>query len=96
MSSISNGVTLGRQRLRREVNTRVRAITPQDDAMTIDVFCECGRRLCADRVRIAIDLYKAVLDSPGYYVVTTHHDHDPTQRLVSRHHSFLVVQRDDG
>lgn len=76
------------------MNTRV----PNNSASataTIDVRCECGRRLCADRLSITVDAYEAVLESPGHYVVTTHHEHDPTQRLVSRHHDFLVVERDD-
>jgi hypothetical protein len=95
MTTVSNDVTLGRQRLRREVNARIRGLTGQGEETTIDVFCECGRRLCADRIRVAVDVYRDVLVSPGYYVVTPHHDHDPTQRLISRHDGFLVVERDD-
>jgi hypothetical protein len=90
-----NNITLGRQVLRRKVNTRVPRITGAGETTTIEVFCECGRRLCADRVRIAVDAYEAVLESPGHYVVTTDHGNDSSQRLVSDHRGFVVVERDD-
>jgi hypothetical protein len=94
MATVSNSVSFGRQIVRREVNTRIRSVNGSIEPATIEIFCECGRRLCADRVQIATDVYESVLRSPGQYVVTPHHDHDPTQRLVSRHHGFLVVKRD--
>jgi hypothetical protein len=94
MTSVSNEVTLGRQTLRRKVNSRIRGVIESSGSETIEVFCECGRVRCADRLQIAVDVYDGVLASEGHFVVTTHHDHDATQRLVSRHHGFLVVERD--
>ena len=93
MTSISNEVTLGRQALRREVNKRIRSVVEPNGSGTLEVFCECGRLRCADRLRIAVDAYDEVLASQGHFVVTTHHDHDASQRLLSRHHGFLVVER---
>ena len=93
MTTVSNDVTLGRQVLRQEVNRRVRDATEPNGSGTIEIFCECGRVRCADRLGIALDVYNEVLASQGQFVVTTHHDHDATQRLVSRHHGFLVVER---
>jgi hypothetical protein len=93
MTSVSNEVTLGRQALRREVNKRIRDVAEPNESATLEVFCECGRVRCADRLRIAIDAYDEVLASEGRFVVTTHHDHDATQRLISRHHGFLVVEK---
>jgi hypothetical protein len=98
MTTVSNEVTLGRQVLRQEVNRRIRSGTGSgteaNGSGTIEIFCECGRVRCADRLRIALDDYDDVLASRGNFVVTTHHDHDATQRLVSRHHGFLVVERE--
>ena len=96
MTTVSTDVTLGRQVLRQEVNRRMRSATESNGSGTIEIFCECGRVRCADRVQIAVDAYDDVLASQGQFVVTTHHDHDATQRLVSRHHGFLVVERDQG
>lgn len=95
MTTVSNDVTLGRQVLRQEVNKRIRTVTESNESETIEIFCECGRVRCADRLRIEVDIYDEVLASRGHFVVTTHHDHDATQRLISRHHGFLVVERDD-
>lgn len=93
MTSVSNDVTLGRQALRRQVNTRIRGVVESNASGVIEVFCECGRVRCADRLRIELDVYDEVLAAQGCFVVTTHHDHDATQRLVSRHHGFLVVEK---
>jgi hypothetical protein len=94
MTTVSNEVTLGRQVLRQEVNRRIRRGTESNGSGAIEIFCECGRVRCADRLRIALDVYDDVLASRGNFVVTTHHDHDATQRLVSRHHGFLVIERE--
>jgi hypothetical protein len=96
MTIVSNDVTLGRQALRQEVNKRILGATAANGSGTIEIFCECGRVRCADRVQIAVDIYDDVLASRGHFVVTRHHDHDATQRLVSRHHGFLVVKREQG
>ena len=93
MTTVSTDVTFGRQVLRQEVNRRIRSAGESGPSETIEIFCECGRVRCADRLRIASDVYDEVLASTGQFVVTTRHDHDGTQRLVSRHHGFLVVER---
>ena len=89
----ANGSSVGRQALRREVNRRVRDAAASAEPASVEIFCECGRRLCADRLRIDLDLYEQVVNTPGRYVVTTHHDNTPSQLLISRHHGFLVVER---
>jgi hypothetical protein len=95
VTEVFNNVTFGRQVLRRKVNTRLPSIAPASGTTTtIEVLCECGRRLCADRLQITVDAYEAVLESSGHYVVATHHENGPTQRLVSRHDGFVVVERD--
>jgi len=92
-ASMPDGVTVGRQALRRSVNTRLHRTIEAGMSGTINVFCECGRRACADRIRIDVAIYESVLKTPGHHVITTHHDQDGGQRLVSRHHGFLVVER---
>ena len=89
---VSNSISAGRQALRRKVNAQLRAINSPGEP-TVEIFCECGRSLCADHLRINLKLYQTVLGRPSQYVVTTHHDDDPTQRLISRHRGFLIVER---
>jgi hypothetical protein len=94
MATVTNGVSFGRQAVRRQVNNRLCSVNDTTEAAAIEIFCECGRRLCADRLQIEVGLYESVLSTAGQYVVTPHHDHDPTQRLVSRHRGFLIVQQE--
>jgi hypothetical protein len=89
---VSISISAGRQAVRRKVNAERRAIGNFGEP-TVEIFCECGRSHCADHLRIDLELFQAVLNTPGRYVITTHHDHDPTQRLISRHHGFLIVER---
>jgi hypothetical protein len=92
--SMADGVTVGRQALRRMVNARLYRTVEAGMSGTINVFCECGRRACADRVQINVTTYESVLKTAGQHVITPRHDEDGRQRLVGRHHSFLVVARD--
>ena len=94
MATVSNDVSVGRQTVRRQVNTRARSTNgASDEPASIEIRVKCGRRLCDDHLQIEIELYQDVLGSPRHYVVTTHHDDDPRHRLVSRHSGFLVLER---
>ncbi len=94
MTTISNDVSFGRQVLRREVNIRIRNATGENVSGTIDVFCECGRRRCADRIRIAVEEYEEVLVSPARCVVSAGHEDAAAERLVGREDGYVVVERD--
>ena len=84
---------MGRQVLRREVNRRARALGVPGREPSFEIFCECGRRLCADRLRVDLDVYDDVVGTARRYVVTVEHDDDPAQRPIARHEGFLVVER---
>ena len=85
-----NRSSIGQQALRRKVNRRVQRAS--GDATCRDLL-RVRPRLCADHLKIDLDLYEAVHNTPGRYAVTTHHDNDRTQRHISRHHGFLVIER---
>lgn len=88
----SDGATVGRQALRRMVNRRLRDARAASATETIDIFCECGRRLCATRVPVAALLYDEVLAAAAHYVVSAPHQ-DGDQGLVSSHEGFVVTER---
>jgi hypothetical protein len=73
VTSVTNDISLGRQALRRSVNMRIRSVIDWAETETIDVFCECGRRRCADRLRVAIDDFDGALGA-GRYVVLPEHE----------------------
>jgi hypothetical protein len=93
MTSVTNGVSLGRQALRRDVNTRISAVGAGPDAETVDVFCECGRARCADRIRIETGAYAEILGSAAYFVVTAGHEATGAEEPVARQNGYVVVER---
>lgn len=94
MTTITNDVSFGRQVLRREVNSRIRKATDESTSETIDVFCECGRRRCANRIRIAVAEHDDALGSPGRYIVSAGHENVAAERVVGGQDRYLVVERD--
>jgi hypothetical protein len=93
MASVTNDVSLGRQALRRDVNKRISGVGAGSDADTVEVFCECGRTRCADRIRIATGAYEEIRASAAYFVVTAGHEETGAEQLVARHNGYVVVER---
>jgi hypothetical protein len=92
MTSVTNDVSVGRQALRRSVNERISGLSLGSNAETVEVFCECGRRRCADRIRIATDVYEQVRTSVACFVVTAGHEESEAE-LIARNNGYLVVER---
>ena len=93
MTSVTNGISLGRQALRRDVNKRISALGAGSDAEIVEVFCECGRIRCAGRIRIATDAYEQVRTSAASFVVIAGHEETGAEELVARHNGYVVVER---
>jgi hypothetical protein len=70
VSSVANDISVGRQALRRSVNERIRIASVGPE---LDVFCECGRVRCAERVRISIVEFDDVVGEAGRGVVVPKH-----------------------
>ncbi len=90
----NDSVSVGRQALRRKVNERLRETADRPDSDTVDVFCECGGRLCAAQLRIAADLYERVVSSGRLFLVAEGHEDAATEQAVGIYERFLVVDRD--
>jgi hypothetical protein len=93
MTFLANDVSLGRQMLRRSVNERIRGTIDWSEAGSIDVFCECGRARCSDRLQVALDEFDDVLRTAGWFVVVPGHEDDGAERPLTRHEDVLVVDR---
>ena len=72
VSSVANDISVGRRALRRSVNERIRSVSGGPGSETIDVFCECGRVLCAERVRIPIDEFDEIVGAERPVVAPAH------------------------
>jgi hypothetical protein len=88
-----DGTSVGRQVLRRKVNDRLRQAADRTDSDLIDVFCECGGRLCAAQVRIAADLYEGLVMSTRLFLVAEGHEDPANEKTVGIYERFLVVDR---
>ena len=86
-----NRASFGRQVLRRKVNDRL--LTAGEGVDVVDVFCECGGRMCRSQVRVAIDLYERVVASGCLFLVASGHEDSRTEQAVRRYEHFLVVDR---
>ena len=80
MTSVTNGISHGRQALRRDVNKRISGVGAGSDAEVVEIFCECGRIRCADRIRIATHAYEQVRTSAARFVVITPATRRPAAR----------------
>jgi hypothetical protein len=92
MTSTTDDVSFGRQVLRREVNGRIRHAVQLPETETLEIFCECGRRLCADRVQAEAGFYGRAVASGRLYVIAKGHQ-DPTDAIVGAYDGFVVVDR---
>jgi len=93
MTSVTNGISRGRQALRRDVNKRISEVGAGSEAEVVEVFCECGHVRCADRVRIATEAYEQVRTSAACFVVRSGHEETGADQLVARHNGYVVVER---
>jgi hypothetical protein len=93
VTSIANAASVGRQALRRSVNERIRAAVGESAQGSIELFCECGRIRCSDRLQLAVGEYDSILAAAGRYVVLPGHQDDGAERPVDRRDDVVVVDR---
>ncbi len=83
-----------RRSLLREVNERIREVnggfallggTPD----WVEVFCECGRTGCLERVRVPSGLYEEIRTLEGHFLVAPGHEHE--ERIVADDRLYRVV-----
>jgi hypothetical protein len=72
MRDSAGDASFGRQVLRRYVNDRI-CDGAEGGGQMLELFCECGGRRCADRVRLSADEYAAARAVPGRLVVAASH-----------------------
>jgi hypothetical protein len=85
-------VSVGRQALRREVNERIGRLNAGWGTDRFDVFCECGRARCAERVTIAASTYEELRRVPTHFLVKLGHT-DGVERVVGEYDEFVIVEK---
>jgi len=85
----------------REVNGGVAEVDEQfvaDDTRgsRYDFNCECGDRACAEQIALTTAEYEAVRAEPSWLAVVPGHEVPDMERIVERHPTYLVVEKQDG
>jgi hypothetical protein len=87
-------IDLPRRLLLREVNERIREVnggfvllggTPD----WVEVFCECGRTGCLERVRMPSGLYEEIRGLDEHFLVAPGHEHG--EKVVADDRLYRVV-----
>ena len=83
----------------REVNERVSEVAEQflagETPATLNFSCECGDRACTEQVAMTVDEYEAVRAEATQYAVAPGHEIPDIERVVARHPSYFVVEKQD-
>lgn len=82
------------QSLFRAVNERIVEINDRfggNDVDTIAISCECGDAGCAELLRIDVEAYAAVRNSPGSFAVLADHVDPDLEHVLGRKNGYAVV-----
>lgn len=85
-------VSVGRQALRREVNQHIRALHERFASQEFEVFCECGRTGCSERVTASAPTYDELRRVPTHFLVKRGHAADE-DRIVGDYDEFVIVEK---
>jgi hypothetical protein len=85
-------VSVGRQALRREVNQRIRALHERYQSEELEVFCECGRSGCSERVTVSTSTYDELRRVPTHFLVKRGHA-AAEDRVVGKYDEFVIVEK---
>ena len=91
----TDGVSVGRQVLRRALNDRLRS-RQNGLAEEFVVFCECGRGSCRDAIRdgllVSVEVYEKARRVPTHFLIE--HSHAAAaDRVVESYDGFLIVEK---
>jgi len=78
----------------RDVNERIDAGADRLQVSTpLPFHCECSDASCVERVSIAPEDYKRVVNERFHFMVIPGHENSEVERVVTAHADFLVVEK---
>jgi hypothetical protein len=83
----------------REVNARVHGAARElggsagEPAQRFEIFCECSRKSCFDRIPLAVSEYEAIRADPTTFAVVPGHEIASIEQVVERNDRFLTVRK---
>jgi len=81
-----------RQIALRQVNEEIRRFAENSGLPELDLFCECERVDCLDRLSVQIDDYEAVRRFPTHFVVRPAHL-DAEDRIIEETPEYVVIEK---
>ena len=90
----------GNEALFREVNERVAEVAedfvePASTAESFKFTCECGSATCTEEIAMTLVEYEALRAVPTHFAVVDGHEMPEVERVVERHPSYLVVEKQE-
>ena len=83
----------------REVNETIERANeklgpaPGEEALRLNILCECGQRGCEQLIEITANEYKAVRSEPTRFVVVRGHEQVELERVVEDRVAFAIIQK---
>jgi hypothetical protein len=83
----------------REVNASIESANerlgpaPGEDALELNILCECGTRGCDQIVEIDSEAYRTVREEPTWFVVVPDHVQAEIERVVRQQGRFSIVEK---
>jgi hypothetical protein len=79
----------------RNVNEGIREASDRLDSEIADFICECGDSTCTEHVRVPIEEYERVRESPTHFLVRPGHVKGPIERVVEQERHYSVIEKLD-
>ncbi len=84
----------------REVNERVAELAERFSAgdtrdSRFDFNCECGKSDCTEQIALTVTEYEGLRAEATHFAVVPGHELPEIERVVERHPSYLVVEKED-
>jgi hypothetical protein len=81
----------------REANDQIKAVIDDHDVdpPLAPFLCECGDRACRQLIRVPMDKYREVRESPRRFILATGHDQRDGKETstVATYEGFVVVEK---
>src|SRR5919197_3566412 len=58
-----------------------------------EMFCECSRKSCRERITVTLDEYEALRAEPTTFAVAGGHESESIERVVARNARFVTVRK---
>lgn len=77
----------------REVNERIAELGSGQSNGDFHIVCECATTGCQERLRVSIEDYQRTRQHPRWFLIVPGHTKVEVEKVVERHESYDVVEK---